>query len=82
LEKSSAGIAVEVVCRLQADMLVVEISDDGAAPDTATMPEGVGLGNTRARLAELYGKRATLSIAPRHSRGMCFTLAIPIMPTI
>jgi two-component system LytT family sensor kinase len=82
LEKTSAGITVEVACRLEADMLVVEICDDGATPDTVTLSEGVGIGNTRARLAELYGKRASLSIAPRHSRGMCFTLAIPMVLAI
>lgn len=79
LEKTSAGITVEVACRLEADMLVIEVSDDGAVPDTMALSEGVGIGNTRARLAELYGDRASLSIAPRHSRGMCFTLAIPVV---
>jgi sensor histidine kinase YesM len=82
LEKTSAGITAEVTCRLEADMVVVEISDDGAAPDTITLLEGVGIGNTRARLAELYGKRASLSIATRHSRGMCLTLAIPTASAI
>jgi two-component system LytT family sensor kinase len=77
LEETSTGITVEVACRLEAEMLVVEISDDGAASDAMTMSEGVGIGNTRARLAELYGQRASLTIAPRHSPGMCFTLTIP-----
>jgi two-component system LytT family sensor kinase len=82
LEKTSAGITVGVACRLEAGVLVVEISDDGAATDAMTLPEGVGLGNTRARLAELYGNRASLSVAPRHPQGMCFTLAIPAVPAI
>lgn len=78
LEKTSAGIRVDVSCRLHSDKLLVEINDDGAAPDTVTMQEGVGIGNTRARLAELYGDRANFSIVPRDSRGMCFTLTIPM----
>jgi len=44
--------------------------------------EGVGIGNTRARLAELYGQRAKLSLAPRVSRGMQLTLAVPTAPAI
>ncbi len=82
LEKTSAGITVEVACRLEADMLVVEICDDGAATDAIALPEGVGIGNTRARLAELYGERASLTIAPRHSHGMCLTLVIPVVPAL
>ena len=82
LEKTSAGITVQVTCRLEADMLVVEISDDGAAIDTMSPPEGIGIGNTRARLAELYGTRASLSITPRHSRGMCLTVAVPVVPAL
>lgn len=82
LEKTSAGITVDVSCRLESATLIVEIDDDGAAPDVTTLQEGVGIGNTRARLAELYGKRASLSIAPRQLRGMRFTLAIPMVAAV
>jgi sensor histidine kinase YesM len=77
LEKTSAGITVDVSCRLEDDKLWIELSDDGATPDLLTLQEGVGIGNTRARLAELYGSRARLSIAPRESLGTQLTLAIP-----
>ena len=77
LEKTSAGITIEVSCRLEDDQLWINVSDDGATPDLLTLQEGVGIGNTRARLAELYGPRARLSIAPRESLGTQLTLAIP-----
>jgi LytS/YehU family sensor histidine kinase len=77
LEKTSAGITVDVSCRLEDDKLWIDVSDDGATPDLLTLQEGVGIGNTRARLAELYGSRARLSIAPRESLGTQLTLAIP-----
>jgi two-component system, LytTR family, sensor kinase len=80
LEKTNSEITVEVACRLDSDKLVVEVNDNGATTDTSDLQEGVGIGNTRARLAELYGQRATLSIAPRQSAGMHFTLAIPTAP--
>src|SRR5579872_4137261 len=82
LEKTNGGITVEVACRLDAAMLEIEISDDGTTTDPVALPEGVGIGNTRARLAELYGQRASLSIAPRHACGMRLTLAIPVAPAI
>jgi hypothetical protein len=77
LEKTSAGITIEVTCRLEDDQLWICVSDDGATPDILTLQEGIGIGNTRARLAELYGARARLSIAPRKSLGTELTLAIP-----
>jgi two-component system, LytTR family, sensor kinase len=77
LEKTTAAVTVEVSCLLEDDKLWIRVSDDGATPDLLTLQEGVGIGNTRARLAELYGPRAQLSIAPRESLGTLLTLAIP-----
>ena len=77
LEKTAAGITIEVSCRLENEHVRIDVSDDGAAPDMLTLQEGVGIGNTRARLAELYGQRAQLSIAPREALGTRLTLAIP-----
>lgn len=77
LDKTVSGITIEVSCRLENDKLRIDVTDDGAAPDMLTFQEGVGIGNTRARLAELYGQRAGLSIAPRESPGTRLTLSIP-----
>jgi len=77
LDKTASGITIDVSCRLENDKICIDVSDDGAAPDMLTFQEGVGIGNTRARLAELYGQRANLSIGPRESPGTRLTLAIP-----
>ncbi len=77
LEKTASGITIEVSCRLENDNVCIDVSDDGAALDMLTFQEGVGIGNTRARLAELYGHRAMLSIGPREAPGTRLTLAIP-----
>lgn len=82
LEKTTGGITIDIVCRLESETLLVEINDDGTAPEMTTLQEGVGIGNTRARLSELYGKRASISIAPGQSRGTRFTLAIPMVPSL
>jgi two-component system, LytTR family, sensor kinase len=82
LEETSSGIAIDVSCRLLPDSLLIDVSDDGATPDTFALQEGIGIGNTRARLAELYGNRAALSIGPRETRGVRFTLTVPTVPVI
>lgn len=83
LDKTAGGITIDVSCKLEDDRLCIDVSDDGAAPDMLTLQEGVGIGNTRARLAELYGNGARLSIAPRECPGTRLTLAIPtVAPTL
>jgi signal transduction histidine kinase len=77
LEKTSSGITVDVSCRLENDSLRIDVSDNGTALDMLTFQEGIGIGNTRARLAELYGTGAKLSIAPSETIGTRLTLAIP-----
>lgn len=77
LEKTASGITVEVSCKLEGGDLRIEVTDNGTSLDMLTFKEGLGIGNTRARLAELYGPRAALSIAPRESYGTRLTLAIP-----
>jgi two-component system, LytTR family, sensor kinase len=50
-----------------ADMLHVTIDDDGPGiSNSASARDGVGLGNTRARLHHLYGTRATVALAAVH----------------
>jgi LytS/YehU family sensor histidine kinase len=79
LDKTASGITIEVSCRLENDKLCIDVTDNGAAPDMLTFQEGVGIGNTRARLAELYGQGAGLSIAAREAPGTRLTLSIPMV---
>jgi two-component sensor histidine kinase len=60
--------------------LKLEVSDNGRGLDAAgpgTLKEGVGLGNTRSRLKELYGEAASLTLRPRHTGGLSAELRIP-----
>jgi two-component system, LytTR family, sensor kinase len=81
LEKTGGKIQVDVSCRLRDDTLQIDVADDGATPNVLALREGIGIGNTRARLAELYRGRATLSIAPREVVGTQLTLLIPALGT-
>jgi two-component system LytT family sensor kinase len=48
---------------LEHDILRITLEDDGPGiPAGASVREGVGLSNTRARLLQLYGSRATIAL--------------------
>ena len=70
---------IDIEARAAGDMLVIEVTDDGAGPDGATVagPEGVGLGNTRARLEALYGAAGGLELTRAEGRGARVVVRIP-----
>jgi two-component system LytT family sensor kinase len=78
--RSDAGI-VEITGHREGDQLVLQVRDDGiggaAARDPATAQGGVGLANTRARLATLYGASATLETAAGKDGGFVATVRLP-----
>jgi anti-sigma regulatory factor (Ser/Thr protein kinase) len=62
------------------ETLELEVVDNGAGPPegVAPMPEGLGLTNTRARLAQLYGSAHRFDIRRSESGGVAVTLGIPL----
>jgi len=73
------GGTIRLTARREGDALVVEVSDDG--PGLAAAPpspgHGIGLDNTRARLHQLYGDRASLSIRNGAAAGAVVRLVVP-----
>jgi two-component system, LytTR family, sensor kinase len=63
-----------------ANMLILQVRDDGQglAEAGAGLREGIGLGNTRARLQELYGPAHRVDIQDAPGGGAIVTLAIPL----
>jgi LytS/YehU family sensor histidine kinase len=57
--------------------LVVQVEDNGAG-FAASGGSGVGLANTRSRLAALYGTEASLSLAMAAPRGVVATVRLPL----
>ncbi len=58
--------------------LLIDVSDDGpGALDGDLFSKGVGLRNTRDRLAQLYGDRASLTIETSSTAGFSVRLSIP-----
>ncbi len=64
--------------RRRDDSLVLSVEDDGDPPVApAAHGTGIGLDNTRARLACLYGDRARLEISERPGGGRRATIHLP-----
>jgi two-component sensor histidine kinase len=73
---------VGVSARRDNGSLRISIYDDGLGlkrDDGAATVEGVGLSNTRARLAQLYGERQRFSLSEREGGGVEANLIIPFV---
>jgi hypothetical protein len=61
--------------------LALEVTDDGDGlpADPAARPAGgVGLANVRARLRQMYGDQAELSLSPREAGGVIARIVLPV----
>ena len=67
---------IEIASRRDARSLVLEVRDNG--PGVREGGAGVGLSNTRARLEELYGDDASLTLRSAPGGGAIATITIPI----
>jgi two-component system LytT family sensor kinase len=67
---------VTVAARRAEKGLVIEVSDDGPGLP-ADYEEGIGIGNTKARLRQLYGLNQSFLMTKGVSGGLCVTLQIP-----
>jgi signal transduction histidine kinase len=61
VQRSLAGADVHVSARRDGERLVIEVRDTGPGL-AAQAVDGVGLGNARARLAQVFGAHASLAI--------------------
>ncbi|MBV9108829.1 MAG: histidine kinase [Gemmatimonadetes bacterium] len=77
VEARAAAGRVRVEVTRQGETLRLRVGDDGPGPRT-TGRRGVGLENTRARLATLYGARQRFELAPGESGGALATVEVPL----
>ena len=75
--------AGEVIVRAwrAADLLHLTVEDDGPGPTAGApndSPAGIGVANTRARLAMLYGPSATLTLDRRPAGGAVAHITLPL----
>lgn len=76
-----AGVIVLRTYR-EGDDLVLSVVDNGAGlPPGGPLREGIGLSNTRARLAETYGARHRFELTNQPEGGLNVTITIPFATT-
>ena len=68
---------LEITAHRDGDTLVLTVRDNGPGLGPTAPPGGVGLANTRARLAALYGDRARLEITNAVGNGALVTIRLP-----
>jgi two-component system LytT family sensor kinase len=68
---------IEVRARRNGSRLLLEVQDDGKGLTPAPEREGIGLGNTRARLETLFGSAFTFEVTNVPSGGTLVSMAIP-----
>ncbi|HET8897648.1 MAG TPA: histidine kinase [Rhodanobacteraceae bacterium] len=77
LSQQMRGGNLWLVARREGRQLHLRVEDDGAGLPPGGGNDGVGLGNTRARLAMLFGADAQLTLCPRVGGGTLVQLHLP-----
>ena len=78
VQESKQRTTIRVGAEATGDVLTLRVADDGRGlPPDAGLNEGIGLRNTRRRLAELYGAAARLEVTNRDGGGTEVIVTIP-----
>lgn len=79
LARHGGAGCVGIRARRVAERLELEVWDDGPglAEPAGSDRRGIGLGNTRERLAQLYGTASTFELVPGTPRGLVVRLGLP-----
>src|SRR5262249_49344680 len=79
LGQSEEAVTIEVGAASANGSVVLVVSDDGPGLESPKPGHsGIGLANTRTRLARLYGGNACLNVEPTAGRGVRVTITLPI----
>ena len=73
----AAASVLEIGSARDGNAVRLWVRDDGVGVEDAARDDGIGLRNTRARLAGLYGDRASLTLARADGGGTIATVRLP-----
>lgn len=78
----AAGGFLRIQARLEGDALRLAVEDDGVGPQGGKPRRtgGLGLANTRERLAQRYGSRARFEAGARSGGGFRVAMVLPLEP--
>jgi signal transduction histidine kinase len=77
IEASAKAGAILITAERTGDALALTVEDDGPGFPGQRQPVGIGLANTRMRLADLYGTRASLTTANAIDGGAIVSIRLP-----
>ena len=78
VSKINGAGRIEISARRVNENLVLSLRDNGPAIAGEPSPiEGIGLSNTRARLAQLYGSAQSLTLRPAETGGLIAEVSLP-----
>ncbi len=80
IEPSLRGGRVRLLGELEGDQACFRVHDDGVGLPAGGATDGVGLANTRERLALAFGGRATLSLQAADGGGTQALVRLPLQP--
>jgi two-component system, LytTR family, sensor kinase len=69
---------IRIAARAVADTLELVVHDNGCGIDQTRAGNGVGLSNTRRRIAELYGDRGSLAVSGSVMGGTTVVIRVPL----
>ena len=75
--QSTESGRLAISARREGNDLILMVEDDGVGLPPSGLIEGVGLANTRERLATLYGERASLQLLPGAPKGTVAVFRLP-----
>ena len=77
IARRAAASLVQVTARKLDENLLLTVRDDGPGLAAGRLTEGVGLGNSRARLRQLYGELQSLELRDLQPQGTIATITLP-----
>lgn len=78
ISRNAAAQRLEISAVREGETVVIAVSDDGLPADQfREMKEGIGITNTKNRLATTYGDRASVTLTANEHRGMTVRITLP-----